>query len=62
MSREYWTCLGLMIVGFLLFLYGANYYNAVVGWAGVYVFIFGVIAALAVYICRELKKKGNQNA
>jgi membrane-bound ClpP family serine protease len=51
-----------MIVGFLLFLYGANYYTAVVGWAGVYVFIFGVIAALAVYIYRELKKKGNQNA
>ena len=60
MSRAYWACLGLMVVGVVLFLYGANYYNAAVGWAGESVFVFGIIAALVVYIYGELKKPGNQ--
>ena len=62
MSRAYWACVGLMFVGFVLFLYGANYYNAAVGWAGVYFFIFGIVAALVVYIYNELKKTRNQKA
>ena len=60
MSRAYWACVGLMVVGFVLFLYGANYYNTAVGWAGVYFFIFGIVAALVVYIYSELKKPRNQ--
>ena len=60
MSWAYWACVGLMFVGFVLFLYGANYYNAAVGWAGEFVFIFGIIAALVVYVYGELKKTGNQ--
>ncbi len=61
MSRAYWACVGLMALGFVLFLYGANYYNAAVGLAGEFVFIFGIVAALAVYIYSELKKTGDQN-
>ncbi|HVP15804.1 MAG TPA: hypothetical protein VMT42_00340 [candidate division Zixibacteria bacterium] len=34
----------VVILGVILFLYGANYYNNFVGWAGVYLF-FGGIAA-----------------
>ena len=60
MSRAYWACVGLIVVGFVPFLYGANYYNAAVGWAGVYLFIFGIIAVLVVYIYGELKKPGDQ--
>ena len=60
MSRAYWACIGLMVVGLVLFLYGANYYNAAVGWAGEYVFIFGIIAVLIVYVYGELKKTGSQ--
>jgi membrane-bound ClpP family serine protease len=59
MSRAYWACVGLMVVGLVLFLVGANYYNAAVGFAGEYVFIFGIIAALAVYVYSELKKTRN---
>ena len=62
MSRAYWACVGLMVVGFVLFLYGANYYNAAVGFAGEFVFIFGIVAALVVYIYSELKKTRNQKA
>ena len=60
MSRAYWACVGLMVVGLVLFLYGANYYNVAVGWAGEYVFIFGIVAALVVYIYGELKKPRHQ--
>ena len=38
------ACLLVVILGVILFLYGANYYNNFVGWAGVYLF-FGGIAA-----------------
>jgi hypothetical protein len=37
-------------------LYGANFYNAVVGWAGVFLFIGGILAFLILYIYRELTK------
>ena len=60
MSRAYWACVGLMVVGLVLFLVGANYYNAAVGFAGEFVFIFGIVAALVVYIYNELKKTRNQ--
>ena len=62
MSRAYWACVGLMVVGFVLFLYGANYYDTAVGWAGEFVFVFGIVAALVVYIYNELKKTRNQKA
>ena len=60
MSRAYWACVGLMIVGFVLFLYGANYYDAAVGFAGEFVFIFGIVVALVFYVYGELNKTRNQ--
>jgi hypothetical protein len=57
MSRIDWAFLGIFIIGFLLFLYGANYYNAVVGYTGVYLFIGSIIAYLILYVYKELTKK-----
>jgi hypothetical protein len=57
MSRIDWACLGAVILGFLLFLYGANVYNAVVGWIGVYFFFGGILVFLVLYIYGELTKK-----
>ena len=57
MSKIDWALLGIFIAGFLLFLYGANSYNAAVGYSGVYLFIGSVAAYLVVYIFKELKKK-----
>jgi 4-hydroxybenzoate polyprenyltransferase len=57
MSKTDWVIVAILILGFLLFLYGANYYNAVVGYAGVYLFIGGIAAYLIIYIYKELKKK-----
>jgi membrane-bound ClpP family serine protease len=56
MSRINWALLAIFIAGFLLFLYGANIYNAVVGYAGIYMFVGSIIAYLAVYIYHELTK------
>ena len=51
----------MVILGFVLFLYGANFYNGVVGWVGVYLSIGGVLVFLAFYIYNELIKKEVQN-
>jgi hypothetical protein len=41
----------------VLFLHGANFYNAVTGWIGVSFFFGGILAFLVLYIYGELKKK-----
>ena len=38
------ACLLFVIVGVILFVYGANYYDNVVGWTGIYLFFGGIIA------------------
>jgi hypothetical protein len=57
MSRTDWACLSAVIFGFALFLYGANVFNAVVGWVGVYFFFGGILVFLVLYIYGELTKK-----
>ena len=57
MSWTDWTLLGLFILGFLLFLYGANTYSAVVGYSGVYLFIGSIASYLIIYIYKELTRK-----
>jgi len=57
MSWIDWTLLGIFIVGFLLFLYGANIYNPIIGYSGVYLFIGSIATYLIVYICKEMPKK-----
>jgi len=57
MSWTDWTLLGAFIAGFLLFLYGANSYDPIVGYGGVYLFIGSIAAYLIVYIYKELTNK-----
>ncbi len=57
MSWTDWACLGVFILGFLLFLYGANIYNAIIGYAGIYLFAGSIIAYLLLYVRKELTKK-----
>jgi drug/metabolite transporter (DMT)-like permease len=51
-------CLLLIVVGIVLFLYGSNYYDTTIGWAGVAVAIVGLVAELALSIFGSLRKKG----
>jgi hypothetical protein len=57
MSWTDWACLGFVILGFVLFLYGANVYDALIGWVGVYFFFGGILVFLVLYIYSELTKK-----
>lgn len=57
MSWTNWACLGIIILGFVLTLYGANFYDALVGWVGVYLFLGGILALVVFYIYGELTKK-----
>jgi uncharacterized membrane protein len=57
MSRVNLACLGMVILGFVLFLYGANFYDAIIGWVGVYLIIGGILVFLLFYIYSELTKK-----
>jgi hypothetical protein len=62
MSWTDWTCLGVFILGFLLFILGANIYNAVVGYTGLYLLVGAIMAYLAMYIYKELNKKPSPTA
>jgi membrane-bound ClpP family serine protease len=57
MSWTDWSVLAVFIAGFLLFLYGANTYNALVGYCGIYLFIGSIAAYLIIYIYKELSKR-----
>lgn len=57
MSWIDWSILAVFIAGFLLFLYGANTYNAIVGYGGIYLFIGSIAAYLIIYIYKELSKR-----
>ena len=57
MSWTDWTLLGIFILGFALFLIGANIYNSIIGYSGVYLFIGSIAAYLIIYIYKEISKK-----
>jgi hypothetical protein len=57
MSWTDWVLLGAFIIGFVLFLVGANIYNAVIGYAGVYLFIGSIAVYLILYLYKEYLKK-----
>ena len=53
------TCLLVVILGIVLFLYGANYYSDVVGWAGVYLFVGGIVTYLLLRVFLHSAKSGS---
>lgn len=72
MSKTDWICLGAFIVGFVLFIIGANiplWYGTsvgsgvapisgvIVGYTGVYLSVGAIVAYLIIFIYKELTKK-----
>ena len=57
MSWKDLICLCTVIVGLVLFLYGAHYFDALIGWSGVYVVIAGLFVEIVLTILESLKKK-----
>jgi membrane-bound ClpP family serine protease len=45
------------IVGVILFLYGANVYNAFIGWTGFCLSIVGILLYVVPFLCFQLSKK-----
>ena len=62
LSREDWACLFLVILGVILFLVGANIYNGIVGWSGVFLFVGGFLALIILYVYHALSKPKAQAA
>lgn len=46
-----------VVLGIVLFIYGANYYDNLVGWTGVYLFVIAVLLRLVLYIYSKLTKR-----
>jgi hypothetical protein len=61
MNLANYICFGLILCGIVVFLFGANLYNEGVGWVGVYLFLVGFIALLALYVHGWLTDKNAQN-
>jgi membrane-bound ClpP family serine protease len=57
MTWDDWVCVGLFIVGIILFLYGANYYDATVGWTGVLMFVAAFVAAIVLFVYKSLCRR-----
>jgi len=51
--------LGIILIGVVLFLYGGNYFNATVGWTGVYLIIGGFFVEIILYVYGEFKKRSS---
>jgi len=57
-----WKSLAMLIVfllGIVLFLYGANYYDAVTGWIGVFLIVGSIVAYLVIELYVILRKRGS---
>ena len=57
MSWTDWACLGVFILGFLLFIVGANVYNLIIGYTGLYLAVGSIVVYLVLYIYKEFTKK-----
>ena len=57
MSWKDLVCIGIMIVGVVLFLHGSNYYNQSTGWAGIYLIFAGFFAEIILRIWERLRGK-----
>lgn len=57
MSWKDLACLCVIIVGVVLFLYGSNYYNAEIGWSGVYLIVAGFFAQIILKVYENVRKK-----
>ncbi len=50
MSSKTLFFLCTILTGIILFLYGASFYNAFIGWIGVYLILGGLLIFLIIYI------------
>ena len=61
MTALKWFLVVAAIIGILLTLYGANYFDPVVGWVGVALFVACVVGFLVLYVSDELAKQNQKS-
>jgi hypothetical protein len=49
-------CLCIAILGGILFLYGSNIYNAVLGWSGLCILVAAIVAEVALEVHQYIRK------
>lgn len=57
MSRNDVVCWLVIILGFIMFLYGANYYNASIGWVGLLLVAGGLLAEIILKVNEVVGKR-----
>lgn len=57
MSIFNWISIILVILGIGMFLYGANVYDATIGWTGFGLGIAGILLYIVTYVLFALRKK-----
>lgn len=57
MAWQDWASAGLIILGAVLFLYGSNYYDNIVGWTGVFLIVGGILVLILLYVYKALGKR-----
>jgi hypothetical protein len=50
-------CVCVIVVGMVLFLYGANYYDAAIGWIGFFLTAVGLFAEVVFRVYEFVKKR-----
>jgi drug/metabolite transporter (DMT)-like permease len=55
MSRADWVFFALIVLGVIFFLIGANYWNDVVGWLGVFLITGSIVIWVLLYVYRSLE-------
>lgn len=51
------VCLLIVVLGFILFLYGANYYDVTIGWTGVGLFVGGIVLYVVLKLLESKQKE-----
>jgi len=59
MSWKDIICLFAVIIGVILFLYGANYYDAVIGWIGIFLIVAGLAFELVFRLYEVIGKRSS---
>ncbi len=49
-------CLLIVVLGLILFLYGANYYDATIGYAGLGFFVGGIVLYIFLKLYESIKR------
>lgn len=59
MSWKEIVCVCVIVIGMILFLYGANYYNAMIGWTGfsLIIGVFFFFAEIVFKVYERVKKE-----